>query len=64
LPDDAIFLADAGFVLEPDFDRCCPWYIGQVRATRVRSFLNAAMNLNVLPGTMRARAHVREADFL
>lgn len=36
LSDDTIFLTDAGFVLEPDFDRCFLWDIGQMHAQRAR----------------------------
>ena len=34
LADDAVLLADAGFVLEPDLDRCSLGQIGQMRAQR------------------------------
>ena len=30
LPHDAVFLADAGLILEPDFYRCINWHISQM----------------------------------
>lgn len=43
LPDESVFLADPGFVLEPDFDGPCLAQACQVRLQRAREvFLNAS----------------------
>ena len=39
LADDAIFLTDAGLVLEPDFQRRCARQIGDVGPQRLREVL-------------------------
>jgi hypothetical protein len=40
-----------GVGLEPDFDRCSLWYVGQMRAQRAREvFLKAAMISTSCPG--------------
>ena len=44
LANDAVLLADAGFVLEPQFDRRVLGYVFQMNAQRVREvFLKASM---------------------
>jgi len=44
LPDEAVLLPDAGFILEPDLDRLAPGDVGAVRLQGRRDvFLNAAM---------------------
>jgi hypothetical protein len=44
LPDEAVLLADARFVLEPDFNSGIGWQIGKMGAQRAREvFLKASM---------------------
>ena len=44
LPDDAILLADPGFILEPDFDRGPLGHVRQMHTQRAREvFLKASM---------------------
>jgi hypothetical protein len=44
LPDEAVLLADAGFILEPDLDRFAPGYAREMGCERAREvFLKAAM---------------------
>ena len=51
LADDAIFLTDAGLVVEPDFERCCVPQIGEMGTQRGGEvFLNAAMVSTSCPG--------------
>lgn len=51
LADEAILLADPGFILEPNLDRCCLWQVGKMDTQRSRDvFLNAAMVSASCPG--------------
>jgi hypothetical protein len=51
LPNLAVLLADARFVLEPNLDRLAFWYVGEMRVQRGREvFLNAAMVSGFWPG--------------
>jgi hypothetical protein len=51
LADDAIFLTDAGLVLEPDFDRCRVSQVSEMDTQRLwEVFLNAAMVSTSCPG--------------
>lgn len=44
LPDEAVLLADAGLVLEPEFDRLAPGDVGEMGFQRGREvFLNASI---------------------
>jgi len=51
LADEAVLLADARFVLEPDFERRCFWQISEMGVQRPREvFLKAAMVSASCPG--------------
>ena len=51
LPHDAVLLADAGLVLEPDLDRLALGQVGKVRAQRAREvFLYASTISPSWPG--------------
>ena len=51
LPDQAVLLADAGFVLEPEFDRLAPRQMGEMGLQRRREvFLNASITRSSCAG--------------
>ena len=51
LSDNAILLTDTGFILEPDFQRCCLRQADEMSTQRAREvFLNAAMVSASCPG--------------
>jgi hypothetical protein len=55
----AVFLADAGFVLEPDFDRAARWsFFRQSVQLRSEVFLNASISSASCAGC-RGRAEIR-----